>query len=287
MGDNKSASLLAVIYRWGGLLALSILVLPLLAKSPVWASNGLIGQSQTIIDLTNTVRRQAGVGELAVDQRLMTSAKNKANDMARRGYFDHVSPEGWRMSHWMNGEGYNYLLAGENLAKGFSSPDKLMQAWTNSLSHYVNLGEPKFQHIGVGIAEGIYNGQATVFVVQHFGMEQTVPVNKITIADNAGFRINDLVVPIANMIASKLIALAAPAESPTVAIDNQTGTETINAISADQMSSTDNNPSPNSWLVMLAILLLAIVGYFEDTVSAWQINRALFLRKIFRLKSSH
>ncbi|MFH0905281.1 MAG: CAP domain-containing protein, partial [bacterium] len=137
------------------------------------AANPLIGQEQAIIEETNQIRVQAGLPALVMDNRLMTSAARKAADMANQGYFSHANPQGQRMAYWINGAGYTYALAGENIAKGYHSLNRLIDAWAASLSHLKNMVEPKFTQMGVGMATGRYEDQETTFVVQHFGAPAT------------------------------------------------------------------------------------------------------------------
>ena len=51
-------------------------------------------QSAFLIDLANEDRKDAGVDELLINEKLTHAAQMKANDMAEKGYFAHVSPEG-------------------------------------------------------------------------------------------------------------------------------------------------------------------------------------------------
>lgn len=135
---------------------------------PAQASS-LIGADAEVVRLTNQIRTVRGIPALTRNVLLDESAQNKANDMATNGYFNHVDQDGNRMAYWMNLAGYNYLRAGENLAKGFNAPEEAVQAWVNSPTHYINLVNDNYTEIGIGIAGGLIDGKATIFVVQHFG----------------------------------------------------------------------------------------------------------------------
>lgn len=162
-----------------------------------WAASPLMGQELVIIGATNAVRVEQGLSSLAVDARLMASAQRKAEDMAAQNYFSHASPEGHKMAHWINGTGYSYTLAGENLAKGFSSVDRLLAAWSNSPLHYKNLVEPRFVHIGVGVAEGTLDGLPATFVVQHFAEPTVADVAVVAdvVPSTGGLRVKDAPMP--------------------------------------------------------------------------------------------
>ena len=160
--------------RYVGLGGLVLLTLSL--SQPVQASE-LIGGEARIIQLTNQIRTVRGIPVLSQNAFLDQSAQAKAEDMANSGYFGHADEHGNRMAYWIKSVGYDYLRAGENLGKGFSSVEAVMQAWTNSPTHYANLVNDNYSEIGVGVANGIIDGKATIFVVQHFGQ----PMPKLTI----------------------------------------------------------------------------------------------------------
>lgn len=157
------------------LVASSSLVL-VSAYQPAQAS-GLTGKGAEIISLTNQLRQVRGISILESNSALTTSAQAKAEDMADNGYFGHTDAYGNHMSYWMQSAGYNYLRAGENLAKGYTNSKTLIQAWTNSPTHYVNLVNTNYRDIGIGIADGYIDGRLTTFVVQHLG--EPMPVASI------------------------------------------------------------------------------------------------------------
>ncbi|MFA5270577.1 MAG: CAP domain-containing protein [Patescibacteria group bacterium] len=148
--------------------------------APTAFANDLIGQEAAIISRTNQVRAGVGLPALTTDSRLMRSAAAKASDMATKGYFAHADASGNRMNYWITPQGYVYSLAGENIAKGYSNIDRLMNAWINSPTHYKNLVEPKFTDIGIGMASGWYEDRETLFIVQHFGVEATQTAKDIS-----------------------------------------------------------------------------------------------------------
>lgn len=118
---------------------------------------------QRIIELTNKNRTTRVVEDLLLGK----AAQAKANDMASKGYFAHIyqGRTGWDFMRQYN---YQYFFTGENLAVDFRSSKPLMKAWMNSPSHRANIVNPRFKRIGVGIAEGKYQGHKTMFVVQFF-----------------------------------------------------------------------------------------------------------------------
>lgn len=149
-----------------------------LAPNHLVLAAGLMGKEMEVIQLINQLRQNQGVSILMVNPELTASALAKAQDMAKNSYFGHANLAGDRMAYWIKSAGYNYLRAGENLAKGFINTSDLMAAWVNSPTHYANLVNVNYQEIGVGVAQGYLNGKPTTFVVQHFG--QPMPTVDLT-----------------------------------------------------------------------------------------------------------
>lgn len=125
--------------------------------------------SSAIVDLTNTDRRVNNLAHLDVNPLLERAAQMKADDMAKNSYFAHTSPAGVTPWHWFKEAGYAFAYAGENLAIRFSDSVDVERAWMNSPTHRANILNSHFTEIGIGIAQGVYDGQPTVFVVQMFG----------------------------------------------------------------------------------------------------------------------
>jgi len=122
-----------------------------------------------LIDLTNLNRVSNDFTPLKVNPLLEEIARLKAEDMAKRGYFSHSSPEG--LAPWFLFEkvGYKFSYAGENLAINFFDSQDLINAWLKSPTHRENILNGNFTEIGIATAKGAYNGREAVFVVQMFG----------------------------------------------------------------------------------------------------------------------
>lgn len=127
-----------------------------------------------VIALTNNERILAGDGTLTENPALTLAAQNKARDMATKGYFSHTGPGGKSPWVWITDAGYSYQSAGENLAVRFDTSSDVVQAWMASPTHRANIVKPIYTEIGVGTAEGIYEGVPATFVVQYFGTPQKI-----------------------------------------------------------------------------------------------------------------
>lgn len=118
--------------------------------------------------LTNEARAEVSLPALQTNAVLARAAQAKAEDMAARGYFAHQSPDGRQPWDWISAAGYQYQVAGENLAVNFHDSEDVVRAWQNSPTHNMNLLGPRYSEIGIGMAEGEYKGRKAVFVVQMF-----------------------------------------------------------------------------------------------------------------------
>lgn len=120
-----------------------------------------------IIALTNTDRVKNGSPLLLENPLLTKAAQMKADDMLARQYYSHTTPEGHTPLYFLDAVGYKYLNAGENLDLTYkSTADDVHTAWLNSPAHRANLLLPQYTEIGVGVAEGEYQGEHVTFVVE-------------------------------------------------------------------------------------------------------------------------
>jgi hypothetical protein len=89
--------------------------------------------------------------------------------MFKNNYWAHVAPDGTEPWDFILGENYDYIYAGENLAKNFSTSGDVVEAWYNSPSHKENLINKNYTEMGFAVVDGKLNGYETTLVVQMFG----------------------------------------------------------------------------------------------------------------------
>jgi len=112
---------------------------------------------QQVVDLTNNERAKYGLAALKIDTDLSKVARAKSQDMSTNNYFDHNSPNYGSPFDMMKSFGISYKAAGENIAKGQTTPEEVVKAWMNSEGHRANILSEKFTHIGVGyVKDGNY-----------------------------------------------------------------------------------------------------------------------------------
>jgi hypothetical protein len=95
------------------------------------------------IDLTDglTASELARYGPsepLALNAFLTMAARAHALDMAERGFFEHVNPDGDDPTDRATGAGYGGVV-GENIAAGYTSVDDAHYGWMESLGHRLNV----------------------------------------------------------------------------------------------------------------------------------------------------
>lgn len=124
---------------------------------------------ERILFLVNQKRMEANLPQLSLSTELSEAATKKASDMFAYGYWAHVSPTGVSPWSFINSSGYQYVYAGENLAKDFNTSEEVVNAWMNSTTHRGNILKPEYADIGLSVMNGNLQGQATTLVVQEFG----------------------------------------------------------------------------------------------------------------------
>lgn len=125
---------------------------------------------------TNAARSANGLAPLSLHSQLNNSAQAKAQDMANKNYWAHVSPDGTEPWYFFDQAGYSYVRAGENLAYGFMTSQGVIDGWMNSASHRANiLGD--YYDVGFGIVntpDYQSSGEQTI-VVAHYGTQAMAP----------------------------------------------------------------------------------------------------------------
>lgn len=124
---------------------------------------------EQLLTETNAKRTATGVPALTLNQSLSAAAAKKAEDMFAKGYWAHQSPDGKSPWDFIVNAGYKYIVAGENLAKNFSTSRAVVDAWMASSTHKDNIIKPQYRDVGFAVVNGVLNGEETTLVVQMFG----------------------------------------------------------------------------------------------------------------------
>ena len=101
-----------------------------------------------VVRLVNEERAKAGLPALTVDRGAASAAQVRAKEIERS--FSHTRPDGSSFNSALTEAGVNFRGAGENIAYGQNSPEKVMEGWMNSSGHRANILNGNFTKIGVG-----------------------------------------------------------------------------------------------------------------------------------------
>jgi len=66
--------------------------------------------------------------------------------------FSHMRPSGKRCFDVLSEFSVKYRYAGENIAKGQTSPEAVVNAWMNSSGHKENIMNVNYKNVGIGVA---------------------------------------------------------------------------------------------------------------------------------------
>ncbi len=217
-----------------------------------------------LLELTNKQRTDNGLSPLSLNTQLSNAAAGKGQDMLTKNYWAHFSPDGGTPWGFIHGAGYQYVYAGENLARGFNTADEVVAAWMASPGHRENILSPNYKEVGFAIQSGNLTGEDTTLVVQMFGSRSvmTAPAEQQVVVQSP----TATPVPVRSIVASPssvpttvplIVTTPTPVISLTITQDSQ---------QPQQVAAVQNNPLINtkpfgqnivSILLILFILVLA------------------------------
>jgi uncharacterized YkwD family protein len=110
----------------------------------------MTSDEQTIFDLVNETRKNAGLSELKLDKEVLKVARLKSQDMVNNNYFSHTSPTYGTPFQMLKSFGINYKSAGENIA-GYATAKAAFEGWMNSSGHKANILGDSYNYTGIGV----------------------------------------------------------------------------------------------------------------------------------------
>ncbi|MGY1583120.1 CAP domain-containing protein [Streptomyces sp. MN13] len=113
-------------------------------------ASGAVAQ---VVELVNAERAKAGCSPLKVNATLTKAAQAHSEDMAAHQNMSHTGSDGSSPGDRITRAGYNWSTYGENVAYGYSTPEKVMAGWMSSPGHKANILKCEFKEIGVGLAQ--------------------------------------------------------------------------------------------------------------------------------------
>ena len=127
----------------------------------------------------NAQRVKNGLPALEWEAELATVARVHSDDMTRRGYFSHDTPEGLGPSDRIDRAGYScwkgsHYGVAENIAVETTlgnldrTAAQAVQGWMNSPGHRTNLLGRQYDRTGIGASFGTWRGYRAVYLTQVF-----------------------------------------------------------------------------------------------------------------------
>lgn len=124
----------------------------------------LVNVSRMVLQVCGS-ERMGAVPQLRWNDQLRDAARAHSRHMARRGFFDHVAPNGSTPADRAEDAGYPTRSVGENIAAGQPTPSSVMESWMDSPGHCRNIMDGGYTELGVGL----YVHEGAPFWTQVFG----------------------------------------------------------------------------------------------------------------------
>ncbi|OGG14087.1 hypothetical protein A2773_05145 [Candidatus Gottesmanbacteria bacterium RIFCSPHIGHO2_01_FULL_39_10] len=234
-----------------------------------------------LLELTNQKRSESGLSPLSFSPTLSQAAANKASDMFSQGYWAHIAPDGKTPWDFITGSGYNYVYAGENLAKSFNDSQSVVDAWMNSSSHKENILKGEYKEIGFAVVNGNLSGEETTLVVQMFGSTNSsantaqattvAVITSVPLPTKAEINLPTIIPTTIPIVAKTLPTIISPSPESTImpTTDIQfTGRSQVKTAGARTAPIININSLTRTFSLLLIGLLLFLLGI--DSIFIWK-----------------
>jgi len=156
---------------------------PARAASGCAGANDRVGSTppqvlrSAVVCLLNQQRAAHHLPPLAASPLLNRSAQGWTNVMVSSDQFTH----GTDFASRITAVGYDWRMAGENIATGYATPGGVVRAWMASTGHCENILDPNYRNVGTGVSNravaGFATGAGTWTQDFALGMNQSAPSN--------------------------------------------------------------------------------------------------------------
>lgn len=198
------------------LLLITSMFLIALVRSPAQQINVLAFATEmsasNLLDITNQKRANNDAQSLEISPQLTEAAQAKAEDMAQRNYWSHVTPDNEQPWVFIEATDYQYIKAGENLAYGFLTSEQTINGWMNSPTHRDNMLDQSFQEVGFGFVNAVdYQGSSAETIVVALYAQ---PVPDANSRSASGEQEADTTTPV--LAEEPIISMSVPENNPEV-----------------------------------------------------------------------
>lgn len=124
-----------------------------------------------LYNLINGYRKERDLPELTVNPALEKSAQLKLQDMITEKYWRHEDSQNVQSWYLFTQAGYDYTVAGENLAFGLNTAWQVFDGWIESPRHNQELITTTYQDMGLAADCQTYiqEGKPSCVTVLHLG----------------------------------------------------------------------------------------------------------------------
>ncbi len=161
---HQSLAYLIIIF-----IAIQIVFFRINTSSPQVLGTTTDISAQELLHYSNIERIKYNLSPLTLNNSLSVASENKAKNMFQFNYWAHFSPTGTTPWSFIKAAGYDYVYAGENLARGFTDSQSIVDAWMNSPTHRANQLSSNYTDVGYAVEDGTLLGEPTTLVVEMFG----------------------------------------------------------------------------------------------------------------------
>ena len=113
-------------------------------------SEDSISAAERALKAINSRRTQAGYRAVKLNSKLNRVAEARVREIATR--FSHIRPNGRNSVSILSEYGVDYNMAGENIARNVSSPERVVAGWASSPTHNRCMMSSDYTQAGIGTA---------------------------------------------------------------------------------------------------------------------------------------
>ena len=144
---------------------LFFLLIILWLSLPLSVSAEKIYAEEEIIAICNQLRQERGLPPFSINWEAARVARHKTEGMMNHVYFSHDSPVYGSFFDMLNNFNIPYYAAGENIARGFVTPQSVVDAWMASPNHRQNILSKSFTQAGAGYStDGTSHYWSIIFI---------------------------------------------------------------------------------------------------------------------------
>lgn len=122
---------------------------------PTASSKVIRNLERIYFELVNGFRGRNGIAQLSFDSEMSVVARNHSEDMTKRGYLDHITPDGITIKDRLDNAGISYTKAGEIITIDIClSTVSNIVTFMRSIDHRDLLLDNRFLNAGVGVSIG-------------------------------------------------------------------------------------------------------------------------------------